>query len=47
MLLTEEPVSLPTAGLIECVLPIESFTELSLRVSGKQRLRFRPKDLED
>jgi phosphohistidine phosphatase len=47
MLLTGEPVSLPTAGLVECALPIASFSELSLGVRGELRLSRRPKDLDD
>lgn len=46
-ILTSEPVSLPTAGLAECALPIASFTELSLEVRGKLRMLRRPKELDD
>jgi phosphohistidine phosphatase len=46
-ILTSEPVSLPTAGLVECALPIASFSELSLQVRGKLRMLRRPKDLDD
>jgi phosphohistidine phosphatase len=45
--LTSEPVSLPTAGLVECALPIANFAELSLEVRGKLRMLRRPKDLDD
>lgn len=47
LILTGEPVSLPTAGLVECSLPIANFSELSLEVRGKQRMLRRPKDLDD
>jgi phosphohistidine phosphatase len=47
MILTGEPASLPTAGLVECALPIASFSELSLQVRGKVRMLRRPKDLDD
>jgi phosphohistidine phosphatase len=47
LILTSEPVSLPTAGLVECALPIASFSELSLEVRGKLRMLRRPKDLDD
>jgi phosphohistidine phosphatase len=47
LILTGEPVSLPTAGLVVCALPIASFTELSLQVSGKLSRLVRPKELED
>jgi phosphohistidine phosphatase len=47
LLLTGEPTSLPTAGLLVCALPIASFSELSLEVSGKLTRFERPKGLED
>jgi phosphohistidine phosphatase len=47
LLLTGEPTSLPTAGLIVCALPIAGFSELSLEVSGKLTRFERPKGLED
>jgi phosphohistidine phosphatase len=47
LILTSEPVSLPTAGLVECALPIASFSELTLEVRGKLRMLRRPKDLDD
>jgi phosphohistidine phosphatase len=47
LLLTGEPTSLPTAGLIVCALPIANFSELSLEVSGKLTRFERPKVLED
>jgi phosphohistidine phosphatase len=47
LLLTGEPTSLPTAGLIVCALPIANFSELSLDVSGKLTRFERPKGLED
>jgi phosphohistidine phosphatase len=34
LILTGEPVSLPTAGLLVCTLPIASFAELTLQVRG-------------
>jgi phosphohistidine phosphatase len=46
-ILTSEPVSLPTAGLVECALPIANFSQLSLGVRGKLRMLRRPKDLDD
>jgi phosphohistidine phosphatase len=46
-ILTSEPVTLPTAGLVECALPIASFTQLSLGVRGKLRMLRRPKDLDE
>ena len=45
LILTSEPVSLPTAGLVECALPIANFSELSLEVRGKLRMLRRPKEL--
>jgi phosphohistidine phosphatase len=47
MILTSEPVSLPTAGLVECALPIANFAELTREVRGKLRMLRRPKDLDD
>jgi phosphohistidine phosphatase len=47
LLLTGEPTSLPTAGLIVCELPIASFSELSLEVSGKLTRFESPKGLEE
>jgi len=47
LLLTGEPVSLPTAGLVECELPIASFAELNLEARGKLRMVRRPKELDD
>jgi phosphohistidine phosphatase len=47
LLLTGEPVSLPTAGLVVCALPIADFSELSLAVRGKMTRFEQPKDLED
>jgi phosphohistidine phosphatase len=47
LLLTGEPTSLPTAGLIVCALPIANFSELSLEVSGKLTRFERPKGLDD
>ena len=35
LILTAEPVSLPTAGLVVCSLPIASFADLSLGVRGQ------------
>jgi phosphohistidine phosphatase len=45
--LTGEPVSLPTAGLVECALPIASFSQLTLAVRGELRTLRRLKDLDD
>lgn len=47
LLLTGEPTSLPTAGLIVCALPIANFSELSLEVSGKLTRFERPNALDD
>jgi len=47
LILTAEPVSLPTAGLALCTLPIGSFGELSLQVRGKLARFVGPKGLED
>lgn len=47
LVLTGEPVALPTAGLVVCSLPIPSFSELSLEVSGKMTRFARPKQLAD
>ena len=46
-LLTGEPVSLSTAALAVCELPIASFLGLSLDVPGKLLLARRPKELTD
>lgn len=46
-LLTGEPVSLSTAALVVCELPIASFLDLSLDVQGKLLLQRRPKQLTD
>jgi len=42
LLLTTEPVSLPTAGLVVCSLPIASFADVSLQVRGKMARFVRP-----
>lgn len=47
LLLTGEPTSLPTAGLVVCELPIARFSELSLQVRGKMARFFAPRDLDD
>ena len=47
LLLTGEPTSLPTAGLIVCALPIATFSELSLGVSGKLTRFERPQGLTE
>jgi len=47
LLLTGEPVSLPTAGLVVCELPIRSFRELSLQVRGKMARFFVARAEED
>jgi phosphohistidine phosphatase len=46
LILTGEPLSLPTAGLVVCSLPIASFAELSLQVRGNLTRFVRPKDLD-
>jgi len=47
LILTGEPVSLPTAGLVVCHLPIASFAELEPRVRGKMARFARPKELKE
>jgi phosphohistidine phosphatase len=47
LILTGEPLSLPTAGLVVCTLPIASFGQLSLQVRGHLARFVRPKELED
>ena len=47
LILTGEPLSLPTAGLVVCSLPITSFAELSLQVRGNLKRFVRPKDLDE
>ena len=47
LILTGEPLSLPTAGLVVCTLPIASFGELSLQVRGNLARFVRPKELTD
>lgn len=47
LLLTGEPVSLPTAGLVVCELPIRAFHELSLQVRGKMARFFVARPEED
>ena len=47
LILTGEPLSLPTAGLVVCALPIASFGDLSLQVRGNLLRFVRPKDLAD
>ncbi len=47
LVLTRERTSLPTAGLIVCALPISSFSELSLTVTGNLTGFERPRDLID
>jgi phosphohistidine phosphatase len=46
LILTGEPLSLPTAGLVVCSLPIANFGDLSLQVRGHLTRFVRPKDLE-
>jgi phosphohistidine phosphatase len=46
LILTGEPLSLPTAGLVVCSLPIASFGELTLQVRGNLTRFVRLKDLE-
>ena len=47
LLLTGEPTSLPTAGLVVCELPIAAFQQLSLQVRGKMARFFVPPARED
>ena len=47
LILTGEPVSLPTAGLVVCSLPIATFADLSLQVRGNLTRLVRPKELEE
>ncbi len=47
LILTGEPVSLPTAGLVVCTLPIASFSELSLQVRGNLTRFVDPKETAD
>ena len=47
LLLTGTPVSLPTAGLAVCALPISNFSELSLAVTGELSRFERPRNLAD
>lgn len=47
LLLTGEPTSLPTAGLVVCQLPIARFSELSLQVRGKMARFFAPRNLDE
>jgi phosphohistidine phosphatase len=42
LLLTGEPRSLPTAGLVVCELQLSAFSELSLQVRGKMTRFFAP-----
>ncbi len=46
LILTGEPLSLPTAGLVVCSLPIADFGQLSLQVRGNLARFARPKELE-
>ena len=47
LLLTGEPTSLPTAGLVVCQLPIAQFSELTLQVRGKMARFCAPRNLDD
>lgn len=46
-ILTGESVSLPTAGLVECALPVSAFAELSGSVRGKMTRFVAPKARPD
>jgi len=46
LILTGDPVALPTGGLVVCELPIASFAELTPRVRGKLARFVAPSDLE-
>ena len=47
LILTGDPVSLPTAGLVVCTLPIASFAEFAPQVRGKMARFERPKTREE
>ncbi|MES1178450.1 MAG: histidine phosphatase family protein [Myxococcales bacterium] len=47
LILTGEPVALPTAGLAVCSLPIASFADLTLQVRGNLTRFVRPKEQND
>lgn len=46
LILTGAPLSLPTAGLVVCALPIANFGDLTLQIRGNLTRFVRPKDLE-
>ena len=46
LILTGDPVALPTGGLVVCELPIASFAELTPRVRGKMARFVAPSELE-
>lgn len=46
LILTGDPVALPTGGLVVCHLPIASFAELTPRVRGKMLRRVAPSELD-
>ena len=46
LILTGDPVSLPTAGLVVCSLPIASFAELAPQIRGEMTRFVRPSELE-
>ena len=46
LILTGDPVALPTGGLVVCNLPIASFGELTARVRGKMHRFVAPAELE-
>ena len=46
LILTGDPVALPTGGLVVCELPIASFAELTPRVRGKMARFVAPSTLE-
>jgi len=45
LILTGEPMSLPTAGLVVCTLPLASFGALSLQVRGEMTRFVHPKEV--
>jgi phosphohistidine phosphatase len=46
LILTGDPVALPTGALVVCDMPIASFAELTPRVRGKMRRFVAPSELE-
>jgi phosphohistidine phosphatase len=46
LILTGEPVALPTAGLVVCSLPIANFSELSSKLAGEMSRFVVPSELK-